>query len=209
MASIDPRLEMLRSAPLDKWIALSEDESKIVAVGATYAEAVKNSEQAGVEEPVILKTPPRWAPLSVWSTLKPLKIEYKAFPNDVSGSIYSAMLNVQVALPAPQSPRTKRFEAIIDSGASRCLFHADIGSFLGIDIKKCPVEVTQGIGGDCDTYLHDLTLYIPGGPVTIKAGFKENLPAAGLLGMEGFFDHFIVVFDPTAKACELTRLFQA
>jgi hypothetical protein len=61
----DLRLEALRSAPLDKWIALSEDESKIVAVGSTYEEAVKNSEIAGVSDPVLLKTPKVWLPLSV------------------------------------------------------------------------------------------------------------------------------------------------
>jgi hypothetical protein len=61
----DLRLEALRSAPLDKWVALSEDESKIVAVGSTYEEAVKNSEIAGVSDPVLLKTPKVWLPLSV------------------------------------------------------------------------------------------------------------------------------------------------
>ena len=65
MADTTNRFEALSSAPLDSWIALSEDESKVVAVGATYEEAVKNSEEAGVEDPVILRTPPRWAPLSV------------------------------------------------------------------------------------------------------------------------------------------------
>jgi hypothetical protein len=141
--------------------------------------------------------------------VKPLKVPYKVFPSTTGTPAYSAMLNVQIALPAPNSPRTKRFEAFIDSGATRCLFHADLAAFLGIDVKKCPIEVTQGIDGAADTYLHNLTLYIPGGPVQIKAGFKDNLPAAGLLGMQGFFEHFIVVFDPTAKSCELTRLFQA
>lgn len=61
----DARFEALQSAPLDKWVALSEDESKIVAVGSTYAEAVANSERAGVSDPVIVKTPKVWAPLSV------------------------------------------------------------------------------------------------------------------------------------------------
>ncbi len=59
------RLEALQSAPLDSWVALSEDESKVVAVGATYSEAVENSERAGVEDPIIVKTPASWAPLSV------------------------------------------------------------------------------------------------------------------------------------------------
>jgi len=59
------RLELLRSAPLDTWIALSEDESRIVATGVSYAEVAGNSERAGVDDPVILKTPIRWLPMSV------------------------------------------------------------------------------------------------------------------------------------------------
>lgn len=61
----DPRLEALRAAPLNSWVALSEDESKIVAVGSTFAEVVSNSEHAGIADPVIVKTPSAWIPLSV------------------------------------------------------------------------------------------------------------------------------------------------
>ena len=64
-ATISPRVELLRSAPLDAWIALSEDETRIVATGASYKEVAANSEKAGVDDPVILKTPARWLPLSV------------------------------------------------------------------------------------------------------------------------------------------------
>jgi hypothetical protein len=63
--NLDLRFQALQSAPLDKWIALSDDESKIVAIGSTYDEAVANSEKAGVRDPVIIKTPKAWAPLSV------------------------------------------------------------------------------------------------------------------------------------------------
>jgi hypothetical protein len=61
----DPRLEALKSAPLDSWVALSEDETKIVAVGSSYEEAVRRSEQAGVSDPVLVKTPRVWLPISV------------------------------------------------------------------------------------------------------------------------------------------------
>jgi hypothetical protein len=64
-AQEDTRLDVLRSAPLNSWIALSEDESKIVAVGSTFSEVVTNSEKAGVSDPIIIKTPKAWAPLSV------------------------------------------------------------------------------------------------------------------------------------------------
>jgi hypothetical protein len=50
---------------MDSWVALSEDETKIVAVGATYSEVAEKSDRAGVEDPIIIKTPETWAPLSV------------------------------------------------------------------------------------------------------------------------------------------------
>jgi hypothetical protein len=60
-----PRVDALRSAPLDSWVALSEDETRVVATGATYEEVVNKSEGAGVSDPVIVKTPKSWLPFSV------------------------------------------------------------------------------------------------------------------------------------------------
>jgi hypothetical protein len=93
----------------------------------------------------------------------------------------------------------------IDSGASRCIYHSDFATHLGIDLTQCPVEITLGIGGSESLYLHDLTLYIPG----VKAGFKERLPVAGVLGMMGFFEHFRVMFDGGAQTCSLERIYKA
>jgi hypothetical protein len=59
------RLELLRSAPLNKWIAISEDGSKIVAVADTFGEVSDLIDRAGDAGPTILKTPAEWAPLSV------------------------------------------------------------------------------------------------------------------------------------------------
>ena len=63
--SSDPRFDALQSAPLDSWIALSEDETRIVAVGSSYEDVVKKSETAGVSDPVLVKTPKQWLPISV------------------------------------------------------------------------------------------------------------------------------------------------
>ncbi|HEY4839030.1 MAG TPA: hypothetical protein VIH72_10500 [Candidatus Acidoferrales bacterium] len=60
-----PRLEALRSAPLNSWIVLSEDESRVVASGATFEEAVKKSEEAGIADPIVMRTPPEWLPYSL------------------------------------------------------------------------------------------------------------------------------------------------
>jgi hypothetical protein len=64
-AVITPRVEALRSAPLDSWIALAEDESRVIATGATYEEVVAKSDEAGVQDPLIVKTPKSWLPFSV------------------------------------------------------------------------------------------------------------------------------------------------
>jgi hypothetical protein len=61
----EERLELLKKAPPDSWIALSEEESRIVAVGSTFGEVCRESELAGVEDPVILKIPKVWLRLSV------------------------------------------------------------------------------------------------------------------------------------------------
>jgi hypothetical protein len=59
------RLAALRSAPLDKWIALTDDEATIIAVGDSFAEVSQLSDAAGFDDPIILKTPIEWVPLSV------------------------------------------------------------------------------------------------------------------------------------------------
>ena len=102
------------------------------------------------------------------------KIAYKKFPLRGGGVCYSAMLNVNIALPVENAPRTKRFEAVIDSGASRCIFHASIGRFIGLNIQSGTVEETLGISGVSRTYLHDIALYAPGGIIRIVAGFRTT-----------------------------------
>ena len=64
------------------------------------------------------------------------------------------------------------------------------------------------MAGAVNLFVHDVTVYIPGGPVIAQAGFSDDLPIAGLLGMHGFFEHFKIVFDPTELRVELERLYQ-
>lgn len=135
-----------------------------------------------------------------------MNIAYKIQPDKFGSSVYTVMLGISIALPKANAPRTKRFEAIIDSGATRCMFHADIGRFIGLDIKAGSPETTQGISGSEDTWVHPIMLYIPGAPVIIHAAFTEKLPVAGLLGMNGFFEHFMVTFIQTAQVCQIDRI---
>jgi hypothetical protein len=55
--------QVLASAPRNSWIALSEDESRIVGIGNTMEEAVSKAAEQGVEEPVLTMTPQEWTPM--------------------------------------------------------------------------------------------------------------------------------------------------
>ena len=139
-----------------------------------------------------------------------LTVPYKKFPDPsgAGGFAYYAAIPVNIALPASNSPRSKRFEAIIDSGASNCIFHADIGRAIGLDIAKGAPLRTLGVAGPTSVYAHDISLHAPGGIIAVRAGFSADLPIAGLLGMKGFFDHFKISFDATALACTLERIYR-
>jgi len=61
--SDEERVRILREAEPNSWIALASDESRVVAIAPTYADAVAAAEREGVEDPVLLKTPDEWLPL--------------------------------------------------------------------------------------------------------------------------------------------------
>jgi hypothetical protein len=140
-----------------------------------------------------------------------LKLPYQKYPDGQAraGFFYAATVPVNIALPAKNSPRSKRFDAIIDSGASQCIFHASIGRAIGLEIEKGEKVSTNGIQGPAPVYLHDISLYAPGGIIFTRAGFSDELPIAGLLGMEGFFQNFRITFDPTTLRVELERLYHS
>ena len=56
------RLELLRSAPMNTWVAISADESRIVATGGTFMEADEAAKKTGEEGYFLTKTPNSWLP---------------------------------------------------------------------------------------------------------------------------------------------------
>jgi predicted RNase H-like HicB family nuclease len=60
MMSTEERVKILREAGPDTWIAFSADESRVVATGDSYAEAVKMANEKGELAPVLTKTPENW-----------------------------------------------------------------------------------------------------------------------------------------------------
>jgi hypothetical protein len=50
----------LQKAPLNGWIAFSEDDERLIAYGATYDEVVANAGKQGVSDLVVVKVPETW-----------------------------------------------------------------------------------------------------------------------------------------------------
>ena len=61
-AASKSRLSALANAPLDKWIALSADETRVVADGTTFQEVTVAAERSGESDPLIIHVPEDWAP---------------------------------------------------------------------------------------------------------------------------------------------------
>ena len=98
---------------------------------------------------------------------------------------------------------------VASAGAERIAALGAFGQAIGLDIEKGQKETTLGIAGETDTYRHDVSLYVPGGIIAVRAGFSNRLSVAGVLGLMDFFANFKITFDPTALCCELERLYQA
>ena len=141
-----------------------------------------------------------------------MRFAYKNFPNANSGDDWLAILQVQISNPVKHSPPCRKFEAVIDSGASICLFHSSIGEGIGLNIEKGEPDDTMGISGvPTKIFKHTIHLHVLGHMFKIRAGFAAELPLAGLLGRIGFFEHFKITFDGSNNppGFELERIYRA
>ena len=100
------------------------------------------------------------------------------------------------------------YEVLVDSGADMCIFDAEIGELIGIDITKGEKKEVYGITGARPEYyyLHPIKIKVGGWPFSIKAGFLPNLNSRqnyGVVGQIGFFDLFVVKFDLIKEEIEV------
>ena len=85
-------------------------------------------------------------------------------------------------------------EALVDSGAARCIFDAELAGMLGIPDVKIGGEpiVFEGVTGDTFTgYQHIVSLTVGGRPFAdVPIAFSPAMPdnAVNILGQQGFFD---------------------
>lgn len=98
--------------------------------------------------------------------------------------------------------------ALIDSGADFNIFHAELAKILGIDLKKKKAINFGGISKDgqqCRGYFVELKLKIKDEEFKTLVVFSDDISdnGYGILGQQGFFNHFLVEFDYHNKTITL------
>lgn len=101
-----------------------------------------------------------------------MRFTCKDYPNLKDPGDWLAVLPVQISDPLRHSPPCRKFEAVIDSGASICMFHSSIGESIGLNIEKGEKDQTIGVSGAPTVmYRHKIHLHVLGTYSKFKRDF--------------------------------------
>ena len=134
--------------------------------------------------------------------------KYLEFPLEKQSVVLGeSILRPIIPIKAFHNGVTAKYAALIDSGADFCIFDAEIGEYLGIDVKSGLEETFGGVqeNGGAVAFFHEITLGIGDYSLQTPVGFSYDIAkhGYGLLGQKGFFDIFVVKFDLVKKEIEL------
>lgn len=117
-----------------------------------------------------------------------MKFKYK--------KIASGLIRPIIPVTLHYKGKSLRYEALVDSGADMCMFPAQIGEIIGIDIKKGEKGDLGGVvGKTVDAYYHEIDIEIGGNKIHVKVGFtEESRFDHGFLGQIGVFNSYTVHF---------------
>lgn len=94
--------------------------------------------------------------------------------------------------------RHKDVISLVDSGADLCLFHADIGRLLGLQVEAGKELNFQGVSGaGARAHVHRVVMTVRGlSSMNVDVGFTDSMAVGtGLLGQQGFFQQLRIAFD--------------
>lgn len=139
-----------------------------------------------------------------------LKFDYRKFPAEPSDAFPSRHSALRPVIPVTLFNRGMGVKhlALIDSGADLCVFHAEIGEQIGIDIESGKEFIFYGIAKKPEplkAYRHDIKIEVGGYQYDCRAGFSRDIPNMpyGVLGQDDFFKIFNVIFDYNKGRIEL------
>jgi hypothetical protein len=139
-----------------------------------------------------------------------MKFDYFKFPLPQKSNFFGSSI-LKPIIPAvilnPCNDKSIKYAALIDSGADFCIFDAEVGEFLGIDIESGQKEIFGGIQarGGAIAYLHAIEIEIGGWKYKTTVAFSHDIARRGfgIFGQKGFFDIFSVKFDYAKEEIEL------
>lgn len=140
-----------------------------------------------------------------------MKFSYFKLPLEERSEFFGTnVLRPIIPIEIGYEGRPIRYNALVDSGADFCIFDAEIGELLGIDVRSGKVETFGGIqsAGAGKAYLHSVVLDIGGWRYKTAVSFSYDMAphGHGILGQKGFFDIFIVKFDLGKEEIELKEI---
>lgn len=92
--------------------------------------------------------------------------------------------------------KKKDVSALVDSGATISVFKEDVAISLGIDVEKGEEIYLGGVGGHIRGYVHKVKAEFAGKTLVLPVVFShEYLVSFNLLGREGFFEKFDILFE--------------
>ncbi len=103
------------------------------------------------------------------------------------------------------------YTVLIDSGADFCVFHAEIGEKLGLDVLKGDGLTFYGTSGQAQkAYFHNISFKIGGHLHNAYVGFSYEMKslAYGILGQDGFFNKWVVKFEYSKENIEIKEIFK-
>jgi len=139
-----------------------------------------------------------------------MKFRYQKRPSDSSGAFPNRKNILRPIIPVGLWNKGNFIttDALIDSGADDCIFSAEIGEAIGLKITQGKKNQYMGVSGkSVDVYFHRINIEIGGHKFdnsyigfSFHTGFK-----GGLLGQEGFFNLFKIIFNLPKEEIELRR----
>jgi Aspartyl protease len=116
---------------------------------------------------------------------------------------------VRVVFTNPKNNKRVEVGCLIDSGADDILLNPRIAAALGLDLATGTRKEYQGITSApvvASEQLLSMKVEPDTHEFTVACSFLADLPVFGLLGQNGFFDNYKVVFKRYEDTFELTPI---
>lgn len=134
-----------------------------------------------------------------------MKYKYTSFypPDKSLKFIKKPIVSIEVFGPKD----SKKFDALLDSGADSSLFNIQVAEILGISLSNAKPAKFTGISGHINGYRLDkikVKLENMTKTIEIPVCFIDSPTVTLLLGQEGFFDNHRIKFEKDHDAFEIT-----